>query len=171
MTPFKSIFKAIAYVGMLLFCPNLYAQNPPFEVDSLALKPPYIVLVTTYNDPGVYPPEITIEVVNTTTEKVIFYENSEEFANGFVFGKSHFELGGESVAILEFQKNTLANNSENAILILAPKADSVHRGVIKTRGHFEIKNLDEDTGKELIISEHLFNRLNVRGCRNSTIPS
>lgn len=156
---------------MLLFYSSVFAQNPPFETDTLKLESPYLLLVTTYNDPGVYPPEIAIEILNTNTNEVVFYEEAEEFVRGFVYGKSHFKLGGKSTAILEFQPNTVVQEKGNLILILTPQEDSVYRSVIQTHGYYEIKNLDADSENELVISEHLFNRLNVRGCQNNSTPS
>lgn len=167
----KNIFIILRYSITFLGSYSGFAQNPPFEIDTLRLEPPYMVLVTTYNDPGVYPPEISIEILNTQSNEVIYYEDSEEFMNGFVFGKSYFKIGGSSAAFLEFQGGTLQESTPNSLLILVPKKDSVYRSVIKTKGYFQIMNLDSDEESELVVSEHLYNRLNVRGCKNVTHPS
>ncbi len=162
--------KSLLLTLACLFCAPVWAQKPPFEIDTLHLAPPYAVLVTTYHESGVYPPELDIELINLRTQEVVFQETEDRFASGFVYGMSHFNLGGQSTAIVEFQRNPQASNEGNILLLLSPATDTVHRALLRTHGYYEVLNLDDDEALELLLTEHLFHRLNVNGCGNQLHP-
>ncbi len=157
-------------VVWLVIFTHAWAQNPPFETDTLQLGEQFALLTTTFYKKGVYPPEITIEIVEAESFETRYIEQGAEFERGFVSGVSYFDIGGHPTALVEFQPYEKAKNSGNGLLMLSPTPDTVYRSVLYTRGYFEVLNLDTDSENELLITEHLFNRLNVRGCMNQLFP-
>lgn len=155
----------------LLAVQSVFAQAPPQETDTLTLRHPYAVLVTTHQVSGVYPPKITIAVANLAKDTII-YRESDSFKPAFVVGLSHFELGKKSAALIEAKMHTSPQHTETSLLILIPESnDRVYRTHLNTQGHFLLLDLDSDSAQELLLTTHLHSRINVQGCAGKLAPN